>query len=257
MEYFIICLVALIASGLTLFSGFGLGVVLLPVFAIFFPLPLAIALTAVVHLLNNLFKLVILFKHVDKGIVLRFGLPAIPASYLGALSLSLISNTKPLITYQFFGHDFQVISMNLVLAVLIMFFALWEVLPKLASISFKRKYLPIGGVLSGFFGGLSGQQGVLRTAFLIRCGLSKESFIASGVAIACLVDLVRIPVYVTSFSHLNSTNNIFLLLAATLSAFTGVLIANRWLKELKMNLIKILVAVMLFGISLALGLGII
>ncbi|MDP3981751.1 MAG: sulfite exporter TauE/SafE family protein, partial [Chlamydiota bacterium] len=44
-----ICIVALIASGLTLFLGFGLGTILTPVFAIFFPVPVAIGATAIVH----------------------------------------------------------------------------------------------------------------------------------------------------------------------------------------------------------------
>lgn len=57
MEYILICSDAFVASGVTLFSGFGLGTVLLmPVFAVFFPVP-AIVLTAIVHFLNNLFKL--------------------------------------------------------------------------------------------------------------------------------------------------------------------------------------------------------
>ncbi|MCR4297043.1 MAG: sulfite exporter TauE/SafE family protein, partial [Elusimicrobia bacterium] len=53
MTYLIICAVALIASGLTFFSGFGLGTLLLPAFSLFFPIREAVALTAVVHALNN------------------------------------------------------------------------------------------------------------------------------------------------------------------------------------------------------------
>ncbi len=56
MKYFVICSSAFLASGLTLFSGFGLGTLLLPVIVLFFPIDLAIALTAVVHALNNFFK---------------------------------------------------------------------------------------------------------------------------------------------------------------------------------------------------------
>jgi uncharacterized protein len=37
MPYLIICLAAFLASGLTLFSGFGLGTLLLSVMALFFP----------------------------------------------------------------------------------------------------------------------------------------------------------------------------------------------------------------------------
>ncbi len=55
----LVCLVALLASGLTLFSGFGLGTLLLPAFALFFPVEIAVAATAIVHLINNLFKLLL------------------------------------------------------------------------------------------------------------------------------------------------------------------------------------------------------
>ena len=57
MEYLIICVVCLVTSALTLFSGFGLGTLLLPAFALFFPVDVAVGLTAIVHFLNNLFKL--------------------------------------------------------------------------------------------------------------------------------------------------------------------------------------------------------
>jgi len=56
VEWIIVSACALLASMLTLFSGFGLGTLLMPVVALFFPLEVAIALTAVVHLANNVFK---------------------------------------------------------------------------------------------------------------------------------------------------------------------------------------------------------
>ena len=57
MVVYIVCsLVALLASGLTFFSGFGLGTLLTPVFALFFPIEIAITITSIVHFLNNLFK---------------------------------------------------------------------------------------------------------------------------------------------------------------------------------------------------------
>lgn len=256
MEYVIICPIAFLASALTLYSGFGLGALLLPAFAIFFPLPIAVALTAIVHFLNNLFKFSLLFKHANIGVVLRFGLVAIPASYLGAQVLLHLSVTQPIVTYQVLSHNLEIVPMNVTVAVLMIFFALWEIIPALERITFELKYLPLGGILSGFFGGLSGQQGALRTAFLINSGLTKEGFIASGVIIACMVDIVRIPIYITSFSQLE-TNNIMLLVAATLSAFLGAFIANQWLKKVKMNVIQIIVSIMLFGVAIALGIGMI
>lgn len=77
MDLAIVAIAAAAASLLTLFSGFGLGTILLPVFALFLPLPAAIASVAVVHLTNNLFKLVLMGRHADREIVLLFGGPAL------------------------------------------------------------------------------------------------------------------------------------------------------------------------------------
>ncbi len=84
MDYLVIGGAAVLASALTLFSGFGLGTLLMPVFALFFPVELAVAMTALVHFLNNLFKLALLGRQADRGVVLRFGAPTIVASFLGA-----------------------------------------------------------------------------------------------------------------------------------------------------------------------------
>jgi len=43
MIYVVVMTVAFIASGLTFFSGFGLGTLLLPAFALFFPAEHAVA----------------------------------------------------------------------------------------------------------------------------------------------------------------------------------------------------------------------
>ena len=85
MEVLLIALAALAASTATLVSGFGLSTVLVPLFALFFPLPLAIGAVAFVHLINTLFKVALLWRAVDWSAALRFGLPAagaaLPVSY--------------------------------------------------------------------------------------------------------------------------------------------------------------------------------
>nr|WP_051136025.1 TSUP family transporter [Sandarakinorhabdus limnophila] len=84
MDMTVIAVVAALASALTLYSGFGLGTILLPAFALFFPVPVAVAATGVVHLLNNVFKAGLLWRQADWRVVLRFGLTAVPAAMLGA-----------------------------------------------------------------------------------------------------------------------------------------------------------------------------
>ena len=94
MEIILIGLTALIASLLTFFSGFGLGTILMPVFAIFFPVEIAIALTGIVHLLNNLFKISIVGKFASWKIVFQFGLPAIIGALIGAGILIYFSSNS-------------------------------------------------------------------------------------------------------------------------------------------------------------------
>ncbi len=257
MEYFFIGFAALITSGLTLFSGFGLGTLLMPVFAIFFPVEVAIALTAIVHFLNNVFKLFLVGKFTDKDVLLRFGIPAIIFSYLGAKMLLLLSGLRPVAAYELFGYFFDVTPVKVVIAVLLVMFSITELTPGLANISLKRKYLPVGGILSGFFGGFSGNQGALRSPFLLKAGLSREGYIATGAVISCLVDITRLSIYVTHFFEASGIENLDLLVTATASAFFGAFLGARYMKKVTMRSIRILVSIMLLGIAVGLGFGLI
>ena len=257
MPYLIICLAAFLASGLTLFSGFGLGTLLLPVMVLFFPVDLAIALTAVVHALNNGFKCWLLGRYADRAVVLKFGLPAILAALLGARVLLYLSDLQPLLHYQVLGREAYIMPVKLVVAVLMVVFALLELAPRRAPLALTPRYLPLGGVLSGFFGGLSGHQGALRSAFLIKAGLTKESFIATGVVISLLVDIPRIVMYGASLPGQHLGDHRLLIAAAVLAAFGGAWLGNRLLTKVTLRLVQLLVALMLLGIAAALGSGLI
>jgi uncharacterized protein len=114
-------------------------------------------------------------------------------------------------------------------------------------------------VLSGFFGGLSGNQGALRSAFLIKAGLDKEAFIGTGTVSAVIVDMARLLVYGLSFYTLRFTGvkGIWgLVLAATLVAFLGAFIGARLVKKVTLRALQIIVGMMLIlvGIGMASGL---
>src|SRR3546814_14643433 len=99
MDYAIVAVTAFLASGLTLYSGFGLGTVLLPAFALFFPAPAAVAATATVHPLNNIFKGALVGRAAPRHTVLRFGLPAVPAAVLGAGALAWLGRPQSLFAW--------------------------------------------------------------------------------------------------------------------------------------------------------------
>ncbi len=255
MEYVIISLVAFLASILTFFSGFGLGTILLPVFSLFFPIEIAIALTGVVHFFNNIYKLILVGKNANKNVLIYFGIPAVIASFLGAYILINITDLTPIYEYTIGKRQFVITPVKLIISILLISFAIIELLPSLKKLNFQKKHLPFGGFLSGFFGGLSGHQGALRTAFLINAGLTKEVFIGTAVVISAFVDFTRLSIYATRFLNSSLSDNIPLILCATISAIIGAYYGNKLLKKVTLEFIQKLVAVLLIAISLALGIG--
>ncbi|WP_339734409.1 sulfite exporter TauE/SafE family protein [uncultured Sunxiuqinia sp.] len=257
MEIILISLAAFFTAILTFFSGFGLGTILMPVFALFFPVDIAIALTGVVHFTNNLFKMALVGKLADKAVLVRFGIPAILASFAGAWLLLRISNLPSIYQYELSGKEFEITPVKLIIAILLLLFSITEVVPAAQRIQFSRNKLILGGALSGFFGGLAGIQGALRSAFLIKSGLSKEAYIATSVIIASLVDFTRLTVYASSFAASGLSENKLLLFSATLAAIAGAYLGSKLLTKITLRFIQLLVATMLVLISIGLGAGII
>ncbi len=255
MTLLLIALVAAGASALTFFSGFGLGTLLLPAMALFYPIELAVASTAVVHFLNGLFKLFLVGRYADRRVVLRFGLPAIVAAFLGARLLLGLVDLPPLGSYELMGRQVFLLPAKFAVGVLLAAFTVLELSPRLSAITFPPKWLPLGGLLSGFFGGLSGMQGALRSAFLIRAGLSKEAFIGTGVVIACLIDIARLVEYVPNVLGRRSELDYPMLATAVLAAFAGAFAGNRYLKKMTLESLQRVVAVMLLLVALGLMAG--
>ncbi len=256
MDILIIAVVAFIASILTFFSGFGLGTLLTPVFLLFFPIEIAITLTALVHFFNNIAKVFLVYKQLNKEVFLKFGIAAIIAAFIGSWLLVKLPNAGTVYTYEMFNKTYNILLIKLIIGIVLMIFSLMEVIPYFKNIQFSKDKLFIGGLLSGFFGGLSGNQGALRSAFLIKAGLSKESFIATGVIIALCIDLSRISVYLTNIRFSEIESNITVLSIATCSAIIGAVIGNKLLKKITLEFLQVIVAIFLFVISAGMILGI-
>lgn len=263
MSYLLVSLAALLVAALTLFSGFGVGTLLMPVFAVFFPLQVAVAATAVVHLANNIFKLFLVGRWADTSVVLRFAIPGAIMSAVGAALLGLMSRVPPLTQYQLAGRIHEITIVKVVIAALIVGLTLTELITRGGDkFSFDRKYIPLGGALSGFFGGLSGLQGALRAAFLLRAGLDKQSFLGTTTVSAVIVDVSRLLVYGVSFfskdfSVLRDQGGIGLVAVASLAAFIGSAVGTRLVKKVTLQTINRLVGTLLLLLALALGAGLV
>ncbi|DAB30819.1 MAG TPA: hypothetical protein CFH84_01965 [Sulfurimonas sp. UBA12504] len=249
MEIFIISFVALMASFLTLFSGFGLGTLLMPFVAIFLPIDVAIAMTAIVHFANNIFKVGLLGKEANKMVLIKFGIPAVIFAFIGALFLEYLMRASFVFTYELFGLSATIVPIKFVVGIVIVVFVILELLPKFASMSVDTKYLPLGGAISGFFGGLSGHQGAFRSMFLIKIGLSKEAFVASGVMVAVMVDSSRLLVYGSTIGSNAVSIDWIVVLSATISAFVGSYFGAKILKKITIEFIRYIIS----GLLLLIG----
>ncbi len=262
MPYLIVCSTACIFAGLTLISGFGLGTLLLPAFIIFFPAEIAVASTAVVHLLNNIFKLFLVGKYADKRIVVLFAVPAAAAAFLGAYLLTASAKSSLEYGYELFGASLLITPAKLLIGVLMFIFGLFEMVPAFKNFEFNKRYVPFGGAISGFFGGLSGHQGALRAAFLINAGLSKESFIGTSVLSAIVVDISRLAVYgftlyESSFALVKESSRLTLLIAATCAAFLGSYAGSRMMKKVTLDSVRNIVGTLLILVAVLLSAGLI
>jgi uncharacterized membrane protein YfcA len=97
LPYLLPSLAAFLTAPLTFFSGFGLGTVLLPVFALFFPLEAAIGLTAVVHLANNLFNLALLGSFLGRRLLTKVTMRFVQATVAALLVLVALGLASGLI----------------------------------------------------------------------------------------------------------------------------------------------------------------
>lgn len=259
MDFLIVILAAVIASLLTLYSGFGLGTLLLPVFVLFFPAPVAVAATAFVHLLNNVFKGGLLWRGADWSVLLRFGVPAIPAAIAGAWILGLLDAGSRMFEWQAAGRTFGPEPAGFTIGVMMILFALLEWQSWFQKLAAPRRFMPIGGLVTGFLGGLTGHQGALRSAFLLKSGLDAKAFVATGVMIAILVDLARLPAYAASLwgEAVFTGRELALVGAASLAAFAGAYIGTRTLEKVTLGMVRHVVAVLMVGIGIAMVTGLV
>src|SRR5262245_23390737 len=138
VEIVVLSFIAFVVAILTFFSGFGLGTILTPVFMIYFPVEVAIALTGVVHFFINVFKLFLIGKKANKQVVLRFGIPAVIAAFAGAWLLLRISSPEPLFSYSIGNRMFEVSIIKFIISILLIIFAVIDLIPYFSKLQFGK-----------------------------------------------------------------------------------------------------------------------
>lgn len=218
-------LVTLMVSILTLMTGFGIGTILTPTFTLFYDIKTAVFLVAVVHLANNLLKVGLFMKHLDKKIFRRFGLVSLTGAVIGSLLYGAVNQA---LLKDFLGVFLITVGVN-------------EMRRSEKTWRIPQRFDYLGGFFSGLMGGLIGNQGAIRSAYLLNYELSKEAFVATAASIAILIDLSRIPLYLARQSGQFQQVG-WSLVGVMLVAFAGTLIGKRLLTRLSLERFRSLIA---------------
>jgi hypothetical protein len=252
LPYCLIAITAFLASLSTFFSGFGLGTILLPVFSLFFSPEIALATTALVHLINGLFKVALTFKNINWPVFMKFGSFAFFGSMFGAYLIYALGDMGLVYSVNLDEsiHDVNYTEFSLGLVMLI--FALLEFTSFLENRKIGKSWIPFGGFVSGFFGGFSGHQGAVRSAFLSNTPLSKFEFVATSALLGVIIDLTRISSY---SQQLDSEIPIELVATGAAFAILGSILGNQLLKKTEMRFIKWVIGCFLFTVGTLMLLG--
>jgi hypothetical protein len=229
----IVAVVAVIAGMVASVAGFGIGSLLTPVLAFQVGTKLAVSLVALPHVLGTALRLWILRAHVDRRVLLNFGIASAVCGLVGAVLHAFA--TSILLSRVFGGL--------LVLAGISSLVGLME-----------RLHLPrwaawVAGGLSGIFGGLVGNQGSIRSAALLGFHVQRDAFVATATAIALLVDAGRVPVYLVTqgSSILQYWPQVVIGLAGVAA---GTLVGARLLRRIPENVFRRIVGLLVLVIGI-------
>jgi uncharacterized membrane protein YfcA len=185
-----IFLVAILSGATAGVVGFGIGSLLTPLLALEFGTPTAVTLVTLPHALATALRCWRLRGHVDRSVLTRFGLLSAAGALAGALLFTELGST----------------ALTRVLGGLLILTGLSQLTGWAAHWQPRGRMVTLLGLVSGFFGGIAGNQGGLRSAALMAFGLPSVRFVATATAIGLLVDAARAPVYLW---HAGSTLRMF------------------------------------------------
>src|SRR5690242_3546751 len=196
---------ALVAGAIASISGFGIGSILTPLIATFVGTKAAVAVVSVPHFLGTALRFALIRQHLDRRVLLTFGVTSGIGGLLGALLHVWLRSA----------------ALGYVLGALLVFAGITGVTGIASRMRFGSSAGWIAGALSGIFGGLVGNQGGIRSAALLGFDVPKEAFVATATAIALLVDVFRMPVYAaTQWGELRAAVPIMLIATAGVIAGT-------------------------------------
>ncbi len=180
VEIILITVISFIANSIGTISGFGVGTVMTPILLLFLPFSETILLVCVIHWFHDIFKIYFFCYGIDWRLFIYFGTPTVVATFLGAL---LVTPQQSMLLTSLLGL-FLIGSVGLMYAV--------------TAFKIPNNWFTgfIGGLISGFFAGVFGIRGAVRSVFMSAFNLRKATFIGTTGLISLLLDTTRFATYI-------------------------------------------------------------
>jgi uncharacterized protein len=178
----LVAFVGVVSAAIAWVTGFGIGSLLTPTFAIRTGTKLAVAAVAIPHVVATAQRFWLLRRHVDRRVLLGFGMASAIGGLAGALLHIWVSNR------------FLSVAFGVVVALT----GIAELTGWMRRVHWGRSAAWTAGTLSGGLGGLVGNQGGIRTAAMLGFDVPKEAFVATSTAVGLFVDGARLPVYLAT-----------------------------------------------------------
>ena len=229
----VLAVAGLTAAAIAAVTGFGIGSLLTPVLAVPLGTKLAVAAVSIPHFVGTVQRFWILRRHVERRVVLGFGITSAIGGLAGALLQTRVS-----------GRALAVVFGSLLVLASISEFSGW-----IGRVHWGRRAAWVAGALSGVLGGLVGNQGGIRSAAMLGFEVPKESFVATATAIALFVDAARLPVYLATQGR-EIAAAWRLLLVAVVGVVIGTVLGVRLLARLPQRSFRKVVAVLLLLLGL-------
>lgn len=230
--------IGVLSGAIAAITGFGVGTLLTPALALQTGTKLAVAAVAIPHFIGTAQRFWMLRRHVDRHVLLGFGIASAVGGLAGALLHTRISSQ----------------GLAIVFGVLLVSAGIAELTGWMRTVQWGRGAAWVAGAVSGALGGLVGNQGGIRSAAMLGFKVPQESFVATATAVGLFVDGARLPVYLAT--QWRDIANVWpLVLTCTIGVIIGTAIGTPVLQRLPPQLFRRILSVLLIvlGVYMAVG----
>lgn len=230
--HILMAVAAVVAGAVASVVGFGIGSLLTPLLALRVGTQLAVAAISIPHVFATALRFWRLRAHVDRRVLISFGVTSAAGGLTGALLHSFANNR----------------ALSIVFGLILIFVGTSELTGLARRMQFHGIVAWFAGAISGLFGGLVGNQGGIRSAALLGFDVDRQAFVATATAIGLVVDAARMPVYFATQAR-EITRIWLLILIATVGTLVGTLLGVRTLRRIPERVFRNIVAVVLLALG--------